>query len=63
MTIGEQIRAIRYTELKHTQVELARSVGISTHHLRMIESGESKPSIEVLERIANRLGYELKLVK
>lgn len=63
MEIGEEIRRIRYVEVKTTQERLAAAVGISAHHLRMIECGERKPSIGLLIRLASAMGYNIRLVK
>jgi len=45
---------------------LAEKVGVSTHHIAMIEIARHYPTLELVERIANTLEieiYELFLVK
>jgi transcriptional regulator with XRE-family HTH domain len=49
-----------------TQAKLAEKVGVSTHHIAMIEIARHYPTLELLERIANTLDieiYELFIVK
>ena len=49
-----------------TQAQLAEKVGVSTHHIAMIEIARHYPTLELVERIANTLGieiYELFIVK
>ena len=49
-----------------TQAQLAEKVGVSTHHIAMIEIARHYPTLELVERIANTLDieiYELFLVK
>jgi transcriptional regulator with XRE-family HTH domain len=49
-----------------TQAKLAEKVGVSTHHIAMIEIARHYPTLELVERIANTLEieiYELFLVK
>jgi transcriptional regulator with XRE-family HTH domain len=45
-----------------TQLELARSVGVSRAYIASIESGRANPSLDVVERIALALGLELQLI-
>lgn len=42
-----------------TQVELAAKVGVPQSAIVNYEAGKRKPSIEVLERWADELGYEV----
>jgi len=49
-----------------TQAKLAEKVGVSTHHIAMIEIARHYPTLELVERIANTLDieiYELFIVK
>ena len=49
-----------------TQAQLAEKVGVSTHHIAMIEIARHYPTLELVERIANTLKieiYELFIVK
>jgi transcriptional regulator with XRE-family HTH domain len=49
-----------------TQAKLAEKVGVSTHHIAMIEIARHYPTLELVERIANTLEieiYELFIVK
>lgn len=43
-----------------TQAELARKIGVNRSYISRIESGKSKPSLALLERIANELGISVK---
>lgn len=57
--IGIKIRLLR-TKLKLSQEKLAELASLSKTSISTIERGESKPTIETLERIAKALGVELK---
>lgn len=57
--IGIKIRILR-TKLKLSQEKLAELADLSKTSISTIERGESKPSIETLEKIANALNIELK---
>ena len=49
-----------------TQAKLAEKVGVSTHHIAMIEIARHYPTLKLVERIANMLNieiYELFIVK
>jgi transcriptional regulator with XRE-family HTH domain len=53
-------------ECGFTQAILAEKVGVSTHHIAMIEIARHYPTLELVERIANTLDiefYELFTVK
>ena len=53
-------------ECGFTQAKLAEKVGVSTHHIAMIEIGRHYPTLELVERMANTLDieiYELFIVK
>lgn len=58
--IGEDIRA-RRKMLDITQRTLAELSGVGINTLTRIERGEGNPSLEVLSKIANTLGMEIKL--
>ncbi|MBR2987292.1 MAG: helix-turn-helix transcriptional regulator [Clostridia bacterium] len=49
----------RRTELKLSQAELARRVGVSRQTVNMIESGSYNPTLELCIRIAKELGVTL----
>jgi len=42
-----------------TQAKLAEKVGVSTHHIAMIEIARHYPTLELVERIANTLEIEV----
>jgi transcriptional regulator with XRE-family HTH domain len=42
-----------------TQAKLAELVGVSTHHIAMIEIARHYPTLELVERIANTLDIEI----
>jgi transcriptional regulator with XRE-family HTH domain len=42
-----------------TQAKLAEKVGVSTHHIAMIEIARHYPTLELVERIANTLDIEI----
>ena len=58
--IGETIKN-RRKELKITQPHLAELAGISINTLYKLERGQGNPSLEVLNKLADVLGMELKL--
>jgi len=60
MRIGEAIRK-RRKSLKITQPDLADLAKISVNTLYKIERGEGNPTLDVLEKIADVLGLEIKL--
>ena len=51
---GEQLREWR-TRRRMSQMDLALETDISTRHLSFIETGRSRPSPQMIERIAERL--------
>jgi transcriptional regulator with XRE-family HTH domain len=57
---GEIIKA-RRKELKITQPHLAELAEISTNTLYKLERGQGNPSLEVLEKLAEVIGMEIKL--
>ena len=56
---GIRLKAIRL-ERKLTQEQFAELVGISVDFLSLIERGINSPGFEVLERMANRLGMQVR---
>jgi y4mF family transcriptional regulator len=58
--IGQAIRD-RRKELGITQPHLAEVAGVSTNTLYKLEKGQGNPTLEVLTKLADVLGMELKL--
>lgn len=58
--IGESIKN-RRKELGITQPHLAELADVSTNTLYKIERGQANPSLEVLGKLAEVLGMEIKL--
>ncbi len=58
--IGVSIRT-RRKELGITQPHLAELAGVSTNTVYKLERGQSNPSVNVLNKLAEVLGMELKL--
>ena len=58
--IGSYIER-RRKSLRITQRNLAMLCGVSEHALCSLERGEGNPTFEVLERVADALGLELRL--
>jgi transcriptional regulator with XRE-family HTH domain len=56
---GNRLKAIRL-DRKLTQEEFAELVGISVDFLSLIERGINSPGFDVLERIADRLGMQVR---
>ena len=59
-SIGESIRN-RRKELGITQPHLAELAKVSTNTLYKLERGQGNPSLDVLNKLAEVLGMELKL--
>jgi transcriptional regulator with XRE-family HTH domain len=59
-TVGKAIWR-RRKALKITQSHLAELAGISVNSLYKIERGEANPTLELIEKIAEVLGLEVKL--
>ena len=55
--VGCAIRA-RRLELGVGLKSLARAAGVSPSHLSRVENGKARPSAELLERVAERLGMD-----
>lgn len=58
--LGETIKR-RRKELGITQPHLAELADISTNTLYKLERGQSNPSLEVLNKLVEVLGMEIKL--
>jgi len=58
--IGVSIRT-RRKELGITQPHLAELAGVSTNTVYKLERGQSNPSLDILNKLAQVLGMELKL--
>jgi len=58
--LGEMIRT-RRKELRITQPHLAELANISTNTLYKLERGQSNPTLDVLNKLAEVLGMEMKL--
>lgn len=58
--IGKQIKQ-RRKALKITQPNLAQLAKVATNTLYKIERGQANPTIDVLEKITDVLGLEVKL--
>lgn len=58
--IGEQIKERRKV-LRITQPDLAEMAGISINTLYKIERGQANPTVQILNKIADILGLELRL--
>ncbi|SMD43882.1 transcriptional regulator, y4mF family [Aquiflexum balticum DSM 16537] len=58
--LGETIKR-RRKELGITQPHLAELAGISTNTLYKLERGQSNPSLEILNKLVEVLGMEIKL--
>lgn len=61
MNIGQSIRTLRKNELMN-QEEFASSVGITQSYLSLIEKGHKKPSLEVLQQMADILNTPLSVL-
>jgi len=59
-SLGKTIRN-RRNALKITQPDLASLAKISVNTLYKIERGKANPTIDIIEKITNVLGLELKL--
>ena len=59
-TIGESVKN-RRKELGITQPHLAELANVSTNTLYKLERGQGNPSFDVLNKLAEVLGMELKL--
>lgn len=59
-TIGDSVKN-RRKELRITQPHLAELAKVSTNTLYKLERGQGNPSLDVLNKLAEVLGMELKL--
>ena len=60
LELGEQIKERRKV-LRITQPDLAEMAGISINTLYKIERGQANPTVQILNKIADILGMEIKL--
>jgi transcriptional regulator with XRE-family HTH domain len=58
--LGEVIKK-RRKELRITQPHLAELAHVSTNTLYKLERGQGNPSLDVLNKLAEVLGFEIKL--
>ena len=58
--IGQTIKE-RRKELGITQPDLSELAGVSKNTLYKLERGQGNPSLDVLTKLANVLGMEMKL--
>ncbi|MDD4144895.1 MAG: helix-turn-helix transcriptional regulator [Prolixibacteraceae bacterium] len=58
--IGEQIKE-RRKALRVSQPDLAEMAGISINTLYKIERGQANPTVQILNKIAEILGMEVKI--
>jgi transcriptional regulator with XRE-family HTH domain len=58
--IGQQIKDRRKI-LRITQPDLAEMAGISINTLYKMERGQANPTVEILKKVADVLGLEIKL--
>jgi transcriptional regulator with XRE-family HTH domain len=58
--IGKNIK-LRRKALKITQPHLAQLAKVATNTLYKIERGQANPTIDIIEKITDVLGLELKL--
>lgn len=58
--VGQAIRD-RRKELRITQPHLAEVAGVSTNTLYKLERGQGNPTLDVLNKLADVLGMEVKL--
>jgi len=58
MTLGERIRN-RRRELKTTQQQLAKALGLTSQHISAIEQDKRAPSLTSLAKIAEELGLSV----
>jgi len=56
--LGNNVREVRQRK-KWTQQELADECGVSRPRISEIESGEYNPSVETIEKIAQKLGVSI----
>jgi transcriptional regulator with XRE-family HTH domain len=61
MRYGRAIKLVR-TAYGLTQAQLAERLSVGASHLSLIEAERRKPSLEVLEEIANALGVPVHLL-
>lgn len=62
LSIGESIRAMR-KQIGLTQPEFAKLVGVYPRVLLDIENGKGNPTAATLNRILDKLGFEIGIVQ
>ena len=60
ISLGESIKN-RRKQLGITQPHLAELAGISTNTLYKLERGQANPSLDIIQKVSEVLGMELKL--
>ena len=60
MSIGESIKSARKAA-KLTQKQLAEKMGVTPQHISSYERDIKKPKFETLKKIADALGYTIKI--
>ena len=58
--LGKMVRKRRQL-LQIDQRSLSEIAGISVHSLSNIEAGKGNPTVEVLDRVLNAMGMELRI--
>lgn len=58
MSLGQRIRK-RRQEMKLTQEEVAKALGLTSQHISAIEQDKRAPSITSLARLAEELGVSI----
>lgn len=61
MDVGRRVRRIR-TERGISQEELARAVGVHRTYLGGVERGERNLTLRSVERLADRLGVDVRVL-
>lgn len=61
MSIGKNIKILRASK-EIRQKELAKTLGITQNYLSMIENGSKKPSLTLLEKLADILNVPLSMI-
>ena len=55
MNYGQTIKKVRVERMRQKQYQFADAVGVSRAYLCLLESGKKKPSLDMLERIAEHV--------
>ena len=62
MNYGETFKQIRMHVVQDGQSAFAKSLGITQSYLSLVENDKKKPSIDLLERLANRCQIPLSVL-